>query len=256
VYRCGTGAVAGSSACPTYKVRQSDILPFVLRLLGEEVADITALLSAPPAELRRPHKERDEQRAQTERERAKLANLIAKAEENLLFSEDPRTRKSLDARVTDMRDEMERLDAELAVVLAPHGGYSREDAADLAGWWREFDARAVSIPVSGNLPPVAHFYQDPQADEGAILADCRLVNETLHALGAEVRLRWKTEEYTSSGGVRRRRHVLERGRFRLGRQNGKVPLQYVLEGSARRPNRSSALAISPGLRSRTTRVLS
>jgi len=235
VYRCSANGNQGAGACKYYQVREADILPFVLRLLGEEIDDLKAMLTAPPDGLCKPHKERTEQRELLEQDRAKLAARIAKAEENLLFVEDARTRKSLDERVSAMRDELGSLEAELAVELPDTDGYTRDDLAALTAWWEEFDRNAVSVPVSAdaNLALAGGLMQDPFAEESAVLLDPCVVNEALHTVGAEVRLRWRTEPYKTSGGKARKRHTLARGRFRLGQQNGKVP-QHVLYGAAQR----------------------
>ena len=73
--------------------------------------------------------------------------------------------------------------------------------------------------MSGEVPIIAHLYQDPFSDEAAVLIDARKVNEALLQLGCEVRLRWKSEESTKG----RKRHTLVRGRFRLGQHKGTVP---------------------------------
>ena len=50
----------------------------------------------------------------------------------------------------------------------------------------------------------------------------RAVNEALHSLGCEVRLRWKTEKITLPSGTCQNRHKLDRGRFRLGQSEGEI----------------------------------
>lgn len=230
VYRCSTPAKSGMTTCGAYEVREELILPFVLRMLGEEIKDIQAMLTAPPDELCQPNKERDERREQVERERAELAAMIERAEDNILCIEDARTRQALDRKLTAMRDRLERLDAELATEPSTDNSYTREDLAALASWWDEFMARAVSVPVPGQWPLEAHFYQDPASEEGALLIDARVVNEALHALGAEVRLRWKTDKVMLSNGAVRNRYTLARGRFRLGQRQG----QFSVKNGVRR----------------------
>ena len=47
-------------------------------------------------------------------DRAALIDKIDKAVDNLLESDDPRTRQHCDRRITAMRDEVQRIDASLA----------------------------------------------------------------------------------------------------------------------------------------------
>jgi DNA invertase Pin-like site-specific DNA recombinase len=228
VYRCNGNSRFGLGTCKQYQIREDAILPFVLQTLGEEIADLTSLYGTPPEELRSPQKERAEQHEKMKAGRDKLAGQIERAEENLLFVEDSRTRKSLDARISTMRDELDRLDAELAA--EPEGqDHTGERLAALVAWWDEFLAGAITLPTR-------YWLENPDnPDEHlnlTVAVDPRKVNEALLDLGCEVRLRWKTEKYismtykdkdgTRRGGVERTRHVLDRGRFRLGRQKGEI----------------------------------
>jgi hypothetical protein len=93
----------------------------------------------------------------------------------------------------------------------------------LSAWWDDFQARAVSVPVPGKVHPVAAtFYRDHESEEQAILLDARVVNEALHALGCEVRLRWKTERVTRRDGSQQNHYTLVAGRFRLGQRQGTI----------------------------------
>jgi hypothetical protein len=94
------------------------------------------------------------------------------------------------------------------------GRYTVTDLEALLNWWRDFEADALSLPVPAKA----------NAAESVVLADPRKVNIALAQLGCEIRLRWETEAYNTSGGVARNRHVLARGRFRLGQQSGKLAL--------------------------------
>jgi site-specific DNA recombinase len=238
VYRCSTNAKCGMGTCGTYEIRESLILPFVLKLLGEEIADLSKLLQAPPDELRFPRREQREQHAAQEKTRADWAAKIARATDNLMFCADPRTRKDLDARVTEMRDELERLDRELAAGdKAPGKDYTRAEMAALTAWWEAFEAKAVTLPVSLAKPKVADvynsvgvFWQDRFVDHAAVLVGRREINEALHRMGCEVRLRWRTERITR-GGKEQNRYRLARGRIRLGEKTA-VITGNSLEGSA------------------------
>jgi hypothetical protein len=223
VYRCSAPPKKGS-ACGRRQVREDQILPFLVKMLGEEIVNIRALLSAPPDHLRNATAQRSEDRDRHQRDRERLASEIDKAERNLLLSPDARTFKNLDVRLSAMRDELERLDAELAEEPQRSHGYRREELEALNAWWENFQANAVSVPVK-TMPVEAHFHQDPAADEAAILADPIKLNEALREVGATCKLWWRTEK-----GKQRDHHILAKGEFRLGQREGKVP-QYVLEPS-------------------------
>jgi DNA invertase Pin-like site-specific DNA recombinase len=228
VYRCNANSRYGRGVCRQYQIRERDILPFVLRMLGEQITDIKAMLTLPPEELRSPNKERTERRAQAQLEREQLAAQIARAEQNLLSCEDPRTLKSLNARVTEMRDQLDRLDVELSTE-SENKGYTREDLEALTAWWDNFEATALSLPVPSevNLAAAGGLCQDPFAEESAILVDPRKVNEALLSLGAEVRLHFKPGTQLTRAGTERPSHELDYGRFRLGQQQGALPGHVV-----------------------------
>jgi site-specific DNA recombinase len=248
IYKCKADSVRGTGACGHRQVREDEILPFILKVLGEEITHLEELLTLPPENLAQPHKERTEQRQQTEQERDKLAQKIAKAEENLLFIEDARTRKSLDGRITAMRDELDRLEAELSTAPA-EADFSQEDAAALAAWWRDFKAKAVEMPlpanakitgmkraapdtVVGDQVKVVLTYVPPE--QCAVRVDPLTVNRALLQLGCEVRLRWETVRWMSSSGTEHNKYVLKRGRFRLGQHDWQKIPRKVLEPSASR----------------------
>lgn len=240
IYRCSGDSSHGKGACGYRQVREDLLLPFLLRLLGKEFSRLRELISLPPDHLVEPSQERDGRRLELERQREDLTARIDKAEENLLSVEDSRTLKSLNARITEMRDELERLDAELAANPQGEEEFTRADREALLKWWDEYEATACSVPVPShaNLALAGGLFQDSFAEESAVLADPRKVNDVLHQLGCEVRLRWETLEYISRAGKLRRRHVLVRGRFRLGQSKGKLPVS-VLEPAVGRARRGS-----------------
>ena len=135
------------------QIREDRILPFVLRTLGEEIRDLAALLSAPPENLVQPYKEQSERRQQAEAERDELEEKIAKAEENILFVEDARTRKSLDKRVSEMRDELDLLNAELAAEPSIH----RRELDPVPGQWLERDLASEHQHVEVRLVRSDHY---------------------------------------------------------------------------------------------------
>jgi DNA invertase Pin-like site-specific DNA recombinase len=268
VYKCNGNALCGKGTCRQYQVRESEILPFVLRLLGQEVADLRRLITLPPDQLRAPDREQERVRERAQAEHDRLAAQVARAEENLLELDDPRTIKPLAVKVSAWRDELERLEAVLAVPLT-RGGYTREQVLALGKWWEEFEAKAVSVPVSAekNMALAGGLHRDPFAEESAVLADPKKVNEALTEVGCEVRLRWRTEGYTSMtykgkgedgvvrrlGGKAKERHVLDRGRFRLGQRSGDLPLKgKVVDNSGCRRASPPAPARPAGRRSPRT----
>jgi DNA invertase Pin-like site-specific DNA recombinase/DNA-binding transcriptional MerR regulator len=218
VYRCSSNAKCGAGTCGTYEVSEALILPYVLRALGEEIKDIHRYLTDPPKELAHPREGQQDQRKELQQERVRLAAQIARAEENLLLVEDARTRKSLDARVTAMRDELEKLDGRLASEPERIHGYTREEGDALMAWWNAFEKTALSVPVKGKQHPITAFYQDNFSDEQAILLNARKVNEALKDLGAEVRLWWTTKTITTKAGKSQNRYTLAKGRLRLGQK--------------------------------------
>jgi DNA invertase Pin-like site-specific DNA recombinase len=231
VYRCQRDKNLGLGSCGYHRVREDVILPFVLRLLGEEIKDVLAMLSSPPDSLVQPHNEQVELRRQKEQERDELAAEVEQAEVRMLKTNDDRIFKSLEARVTKMRDELDRLDAELSE-RPRNAGFTAEDTSAWQAWWDDFHAKAISVPVTGKPHDVFAFYQDPDIhDEQSLLMDPRVVNEKLLELGAEVRLWWEKKEVkTKSGDKTMTRHVVRKGRFRLGQREGDIPGE-VLEPS-------------------------
>jgi DNA invertase Pin-like site-specific DNA recombinase len=222
VYRCSDTWRHGRGSCPQHGVRQDALLPFLLQTLGQEIQDIKKLAAKPPEELLSASSKRREKKEQTQKERDALAKRIDKATLARIESEDKRTRQDYDKLITGWRDELEKLDVELAgepgrTFIVVDGNEMeiidvfgtemvvpiKEEIEALNAWWTEFEAKAV-------------------ASDG-VLIDPRKINQTLRELGAEVRLRWETRERTSKRGNTVISHELVRGRFRLGQQTGKLP---------------------------------
>jgi hypothetical protein len=263
IYKCKTNEQFGTGACGHRQVREDVILPFILKILGEEITNLETMIPAPPESLTQANKDRAEQRKHSEKEREKLAKQIAKAEENLLFCEDARTRKSLDARISTMRDELDKLDTELSTPADPD--FSQDDIAALAEWWRDFKTKAVGIPlpanaticgmeraapdtVVGNQVRVKLTFVPPE--QCVLPVDPLTVNRALLQLGCEVRLRWETVRWTSSKGIEHNKYVLKRGRFRLGQREGKLP-RLVLESTGSHRHWPSPTISRPATRTRT-----
>jgi hypothetical protein len=222
VYRCSTPAKTGMGTCGMYEMREELILPQVLTMLAEEIGDNQKLLTAPPEELVAPGRKRTAQRDDRQEERNMLARKIEQAVENLMFATDARTRQAIDSKVNALRKELDSLDEQLEVTQEPD--YRREELQALAEWWADFENRAVTMPVGHVKVPhaVATFYQDRFREDRAIKVDARVVNEALHSLGTQVRLRWRSKTITLPGGKHQNRHKFVGGRFRLGQQTGKV----------------------------------
>jgi hypothetical protein len=225
VYKCSDSFRHGGGGCPQWSVREDEILPFLLRMLGQEIKDLKQLihhqlLAQPPEELARPASRAKDDRVQLEKERKLLVAKIDRAEENLMNVEDPRTLRSLDQKVKALRDRLDALDKELATTPTDTG-YRPAELAELAAfsaWWEDFDSRYLSLPVPFDTITVAGgLLQDWNAEEAALRVDPKAVREALLQLGCEVRLRWQAVK-TPEG------YPLSRGRFRLGQESGQVPL--------------------------------
>jgi hypothetical protein len=232
VYRCSTNAKCGMGTCGCYEIREALILPFVLRLLGEEIDGLSKLNTPCPVDLAAADAARDERRAELEHQTAALRAKIDKATENLMFADDARTRQLMDAKLKEMWSEHDRLKAELDAAEATPSGPTADDLTALAAWWEDFNKRSVYVPLDpakySNADayaaagmPVPEFLRDA-ADSGqrfVMQCDRRAVNEALHGLGAAVKLRWRTEQ-VKRGRKLVNRHHLERGRFTLGQKKG------------------------------------
>jgi DNA invertase Pin-like site-specific DNA recombinase len=223
VYRCGSQLRNGE--CRQFQIRESVILPGLMRMLGEEIDAMAAatLIPKPPAPTAR---------TDTTKCIATLQKRIDKATSNLLFVSDARTRQDLDAMISAMRDELERLNAEQSEP-------AEDDSAavgQLQEWWHEINRQLVQIVVDANsllaeqlFPEMAALAKQPapwhwwaealtgNKPSAVFLAefDRRALNEALHGLGCEVRLRFRTEPWG-----KRQIHVVDRGRVRLGQQTG------------------------------------
>jgi DNA invertase Pin-like site-specific DNA recombinase len=249
IYRCSATQMMGKGACEQWQVREDQILPFLMKMLGEAVSDISELLTTPPPELASPRKGQVQKRQRLQRERDKLAARIDNAIEGLFDISDKQSRRAIDQRIIAMRSELDQFDAELAIEPISKG-YNRQELEALSTWWDDFTTKAVSVPVRAKKPGddlLISFHRDAFAEVYQknydsrcqyINVDPMIVNERLRQLGAKVTLSWKTMDrgakrlYKDRNGKRRnlarRQHVLASGRFQLGQREGKLPL-YVLD---------------------------
>ena len=92
-------------------------------------------------------------------------------------------------------------------------------------WWASFCKKAVTVPLDpAKFPDSAAYHQAwGDGESFGVRCDPRAVNEALHQLGCTIRLRWTTEKVTLANGKERNSYRFERGRFRLGQQNGEIP---------------------------------
>jgi hypothetical protein len=214
-------------------------------LLGEELDGLAKLRPKLP-ESRQSNTERAEQ---IESQITTIRGKIKKASENLMFASDARSREMIDSKLTEMWAEHDRLADELGTMRLPNAEADDEvERTRLIEWWTDFRKRALAIPVSKiALPAAKEIARDAiratdirtsplrrHAADGQwwLSADRRAVNEALHLLGAEVRLRWRKVEENLADGRTRTRNVLDRGRFRLGQKTGVLP-RHVLQSSGR-----------------------
>jgi DNA invertase Pin-like site-specific DNA recombinase len=240
VYRCGGTLRNGKGTCRRYQVREAEVLPLVMRLLAEEVENVLDLLSKPPDEVDRPWGKAAEKAEAAKAERVALALKIEKAVMARIESDDKRTRQDYDRLISKWRDELDRLDAEADP--APAGDdFDRDYIKNLHKWFRGDNAAAVPVPFEGDLGVYLTYFRRARDKDGkwvkpqAVMADPRKVNEALHRLGCEVRLRWETYSRVTKDGCEVSRNLVNRGRFRLGqREGGLVRTGGVLGLSARR----------------------
>ena len=233
IYRCNTNSVHGKGSCQKYQIREEHILPFITKLVAEEIAGITELLREPPADVLYPQEHRLAERTALEGEREKLQTQIAKATANLMLCDDARTRKDMDAGVTVMRDRVEEIDRQLDGGIGDPVEYSDDELVALEEWWTNYESKAVRVPDNGGIvPPGYMLYQDPDTLEH-YLVDPLALNAALADLGAEVKLSWDTKTCKLANGATRNSYTLKAGRFRLGRQSGKVPRKVLASSVGR-----------------------
>ena len=222
-YRCPTQAACGT--CKNSRVHEDAILPFVMRVLGEEIDKVRHLLISGPVGHENDEvffDKKHDRVAELEKELSDITSKIEKAAENLMYA-DARTRSILDRKVKELWMEHDRIVAEQGSAKSA-GGHTAEDLRRLREWcdaWKEFTERAVHIPLDPAKFPNSAAYHAEWTDSEPFgkLVDPRLVNEALSELGCEVRLRWKTEQVPTRSGSTMTRHRLVRGRLRLGQRD-------------------------------------
>lgn len=236
-YRCGSGAkTPGAQPCGSWQIAEDLILPFVLKLLAEEIDDVRKLLITPPEQLLVPDRFRSvlgmEPADDRQDERKALVKKIELAERNAGLIVDVETVLALSRQIKTMRAELVALDEQLDSQSVSTDDYNAEELEALVAWWDEFKSTAVDVPVplkklKGVTSDQFNWSSDGVLDREAgdtkvLMANTRIVNEALHALGAEVRLRFKTKPVTLSTGRVEPRHFIVGGQFRLGQATGKI----------------------------------
>lgn len=222
-YRCKTADRVGYG-CKNYGIKQDDILPFVLQLLGEEIDRVLTLPEPTQPDALRPKAGRD--KAEVEKQIAKLRLKIDRAEDNLLEATDARSRQNMDAKIKAMWAEVDALESELQVDES-EAAEQADQLRQLAEWWAEAKGQLYAVPYAVEDLP------DELADTKAFIGafdgptahkhvDAGALQEVLTALGAEIRLRWKTHQVTLSNGKTQNRYEFTRGRFRLGQKSGLI----------------------------------
>lgn len=212
LYRCSSPARTGE--CGHFSVREDRIIPGLLQILDEEIDALTArsLVSEPPEPAPAPDRE-----AEIEALQAK----IDKAVESRMYADDARTRQIMDGKIKELWAEHDRLQAEQS---KPDAEAEQEAIQFLSEYWQQFKRRAIGVELETDGTIARSTYPDTSAflsawgDETFTAdIDSRSINEVLNTLGCEVRLRWRTEKRTQ-----RKRHKLDRGRFRLGQRTGQL----------------------------------
>ena len=224
VYRCTSSGVKGKDSCGNYQIREDVILPFLMKMLGEELADIEQLLTTPPKKLRQPRQHAKERKADLQKRREELTTQLKIAVEKSL-TDDAMVRKIADDIIKEKTAELSAVEAELEADAGPVDGYSKQELDALQSWYAAFEESGVSIPVKGHTMKTI-FHKSPHCSEDAVLVDPRRLNQCLMELGARVDLSWKTEKREKAN-----RYFLANGRFRLGQREGSLP-KHIVEGSA------------------------
>lgn len=222
VYRCPNGLRPRGKQCRRYSEREDRLLPAIMTILDQEIDQLTAASLAPvmpttPYKQPVDHSDRIEE----------LTAEIADAENAFLRAKDARLFKSLEERINAKRDELERLEAEQA---APVGdGVDSEAVAGLKSWWREvWEKHRHQLPPSGKIAKAIDEFAPYYAAWGdktiPIPIDPRVLNETLHSLGTQVRLWWKVLPR-----AQRDRFELQKGRLTLGTREADITGKYQVQ---------------------------
>jgi site-specific DNA recombinase len=225
VYRCGSPLTLGKGACGQWQVREDQILPYLMGLLAEERVNLETLLSQPPARLTKAAEQRQERHKEQEAEALKLKAQIDKAEKCIWEIEDVRTRKNVEAQARAMRDELEKLEKELTEAPEQED-MTKEEVKALLAWWDKTLDEAAAVPTD-KIEYLADPHLEVRDGQLVKLCDPRLMNEFLHSLGCQVKLRWETEDYQTRNGIARRRHVLTKGRWQMGQREGSLPREVL-----------------------------
>lgn len=226
VYRCKTNATHGAG-CGSYEIREDRILPGILQQLGEEIRTLTnppALHTYAPLELVEPvlwpEAARDEKTAELKNKAAAIKTKIDRAVEIFMDASDPRSRQLMDRKLNDLWTLHTEVEGEIAQLEVENGpGYTDDDIAKLSAWWDEFRERAVFMPLPDDPESNAYLYAkawDADAPYG-MHCDKQAVNDALHALGTELRLRWTTEKRKKYN-----RNKLAKAWLRLGQRAGEL----------------------------------
>ncbi len=141
-----------------------------------------------------------------------------------------------------MRDELDAITTESDVTRSPNTGshFSMADVQRLSDWFQEFMQRAVFVPADpehadakDNLLHHTKVFTTLFGHRGdGNPCDPKAVNESLHALGAEAWLRWRTDQTTTNSDKTRNRHHHDRGGFRLRQRSGEVARSAIRREAA------------------------
>ena len=235
-YRCSSPAKKGTY-CGIRQVREDLILPFMMKMLGQEVKAILEHDARIPDELSPAGKRKRAEGKRDEKER--LSEQVKKIEDKLfhdLVDMSPSTFKAMESRLLAAKKELETVEAELVREEPRPDRLTDEERDALQKWW----AGLVRIPLPGlTEEQAAEYYgmtvkeyraQDLLSDPRSAELDPRKVNDLLRELGAWCKLWWRTEPGKTG---KKSRHFLVKGEFKLGQFQGKIP-HYFLGTSAPR----------------------
>jgi DNA invertase Pin-like site-specific DNA recombinase len=241
IYCCGSSSQTGHGSCKKYWIAESDILPLILHMLGEEIDKITQLREPIPEHLRPVDKQK--QFEELEQQVAALKAKIDQATENLMKA-DERTFSIMDSKIKRLWAEHDKLIEKQGSLDSDVDGlgHSQEQVDQLAAFWDDFLKKAVHVPPAPKKVLAAFdkawdnsnkFFKDEfvterkcdaqavNCDPRAVNCDPRAVNEVLHTLGCKVQLWWHTEQVKLSNGKTQNRYTFQRGRLQMGQKDVK-----------------------------------
>jgi hypothetical protein len=222
-YRCSTNNKNKTGKCGTYWVDEAKLLPFILKILGEEIDKLESKLEPPKPTIQL--KNLEDKRKDIEKQIAELKGIIDRATTNLMLADD-RTRPLMDGKIKELWAELDKLEVLLTTdTTKAEIEDQRKQYAQLQKWWRETMGKVEFIPLPASpSQAMKNTYAKEETIEGTkyktmpfwVIADHQAINQALHTLGCRVELRWNSEKWTTSTGKEHHRYTLDKVRLTLG----------------------------------------